>query len=404
MSHRAQTFTVRGLMAAAALLLLSNSATFAAEDGGTQITGPVIALTGSGGDINAAGATVDIQGETGTVRAAGANVTVRTKASGDLWVAGADVVVAGSAATVHAGGADVLVSADSTGDMWGLGAVLRVNSRVGGSLHLGGASVVVGSATDVTHDLEVGGAKVRVGGHIGGTTKAGGALVVFDGRADGPVTLAGYSVVVSANARIGGDLTVISANEPVIADGAVVSGQVVRKLPPRDWTNAPWVWRLAVALWMALGTIVAGVVLMLFGARVFAASTEHVRHRPLSSFLFGILTIVLVPFVALVLVATFIGLTAGFAVGLILPFLVVFGHAVAAAGIAGGILIRRRGEVGGFLNFILLVVGAFVLVALGLIPVVGPIIVIIAMLLGLGAFARTVGHRLRQREPAAATE
>ena len=72
------------------------------------------------------------------------------------------------------------------------------------------------------------------------------------------------------------------------------------------------------------------------------------------------------------------------------------------AGIAGGILVRRRGELGGFLNFILLVVGAFVLVALGLIPLVGPIIVLIAMLLGLGAFPRTLGHRLRRSEPAAA--
>ncbi len=150
---------------------------------------------------------------------------------------------------------------------------------------------------------------------------------------------------------------------------------------------------------MALGTIVAGIVLMLFGARVFATATEHVRHRPLSSFLFGILTIVLVPFVALVLIATVIGISAGFAVGFILPFLIVFGHAVAAAGIAGGILLRRRGEVGGLANFCLLVVGAFVLVALGLIPLVGPIIVCIAMLLGLGAFTRTVGHRLRRQDP-----
>jgi hypothetical protein len=47
----------------------------------------------------------------------------------------------------------------------------------------------------------------------------------------------------------------------------------------------------------------------------------------------------------------------------------------------------------------MLVIGAIALVALGLIPWVGWIIVLIALVLGTGAFTRTVGGRLRRVAP-----
>jgi hypothetical protein len=96
---------------------------------------------------------------------------------------------------------------------------------------------------------------------------------------------------------------------------------------------------------------------------------------------------------------TVVGATAGVAVLLLLPFLVTFGHAVAAAGIAAGLFVRRRGEISTGLAFLMLVIGAVALVALGLIPWVGPAIVAIALVLGTGAFTRTLGSRLRRGEP-----
>jgi hypothetical protein len=125
-------------------------------------------------------------------------------------------------------------------------------------------------------------------------------------------------------------------------------------------------------------------------------ATEHVRHRPLSSFLFGVLALVVIPFVGALLVATVVGLTIGLSVFLILPLLIVGGHAVAAAGIASGLLVRRNGEIGALLGFVMLVVGAIILVAIGLIPWVGPALVGIAIILGTGAFVRTLGARIRR--------
>jgi hypothetical protein len=129
---------------------------------------------------------------------------------------------------------------------------------------------------------------------------------------------------------------------------------------------------------------------------VFRTGIENVRHRPLSSFLFGVLVLVLFPFAAALLAITVVGLSAAFAVALILPILIVFGHAVAAAGVAAGVLVRARGELSVGVSIVMLIIGAIILVALGIIPWVGPAIVAIAIVLGIGAFTRTLAARLRQ--------
>jgi len=238
-----------------------------------------------------------------------------------------------------------------------------------------------------------------IAGHIGGPVQVGGGVVTFDGRADASVEIAANTVIIGPDARITGNLIVRSPNATQIDPAAVVSGTTSHIAPPSVVPVAPWLWSIIFAAAIALGTILAGIVLMLFGGRVFATATEHVRHRPLSSFLFGILTLVLIPFISLVLCVTIVGLSVGVAVLLLLPVLIVFGHAVAVAGIAGGVLIRRQGELGVLLGLLMLIVGAIVLVLIGLIPWVGPALIAVAIVLGTGAFTRTLGHRIRRTDP-----
>ncbi len=140
-------------------------------------------------------------------------------------------------------------------------------------------------------------------------------LVTINAQTDGSVIARAAQVVVNAPARISGDLTVYSLNEPVIAEGAVVSGRVTRITPPDwwdQWTGANWWWwKIGIAGLMAIGTILAGLVLLIFASGVFVVATDNVRHRPVTSFLFGILAAVLIPFIAVVLMATIAGISVG---------------------------------------------------------------------------------------------
>ena len=362
---------------------------------------PMVNVTGDGGQIQVTGASVNVAGVAASVRAAGALVSVNATTTAGVSAVGAQVTVASTiGGNLKAAGAVLDVSGAVTGNADLGGAVVKAGITVGGHLRAAAANLTLLPSTDVHGDLAAFGALVTVAGHIAGKVDAGGAVVTFDGQADGPVEIAGNRVIIGPDAKIAGDLTVRSMNAPEIAQGAVITGTVSQIQPSTWWSVAPWTWALAVAAVVAAGTILAGVVLMLFGGHVFRAATENVRHRPLSSFLFGILALVLIPFVAAILMITLVGISVGFAVALILPFLIIFGHAVAAAGIAAGLLIRRRGELSVGLNLLMLVIGAIVLVGLGLIPWVGPAIVGVAIVLGTGAFTRTIGGRLRHVDPA----
>jgi len=358
---------------------------------------PNVVVEGTGENIQAGGANVTITGEADDIQAAGASVTIRANAQGDVQVAGAVVQQTGTVAgNVQIAAATVEVRGNVAGGVDAAGATVWIGAAVGRDVRAAGANVTLSIASDVGGDLKAAAANLAISGHVAGDAMIGGALVTINGRIDGSVDARAAQVIVNSGAVIGGDLVVYSLNDPIIAEGATVTGTVTRYAPPSWWGEKPWWWKLAFAGAVAAGTILAGIVLMLFGGKVFAAATGHVRHSPLSSFLFGVLALVLIPFVAVVLMATVVGLSVGIAIGLIVPFLLVFGHAVAAAGIAAGILVRRPGDIGVGIGLIMLILGAILLVAIGFIPFVGPFLVLIAVVLGTGAFTRTIGARMRR--------
>jgi len=363
--------------------------------------GAEVAIEAAGERVRAAGATVTVTGSAAAIRAAGATVRIRADVEGGLRAAGAKVDVdATVGGDTRVAGASVDVSGTIGNDMDIAGAVVVVNAAVGGRLRAGGATVTVSPGSDIAGELQAGAASLRVSGHIGGPVKIGGALVTFNARADGDVEISGDRVVIGAPARIGGDLIVRSRLEPEIDEGAEIAGETRRLQPPQWWWPiSPWARAAAFAAFVAAGTILAGIVMMLFSGRAFAVAANHVRLRPGSSLLIGLATAILVPVVAGLVMVTVIGVTTGVAILLIMPFLVVFGHAVAAAGIATGIFVRDRGENGALRSFVLLIVGAIIVALVWVIPWVGGLLGAIVLLFGIGALTRTLGGRIRRAEP-----
>jgi hypothetical protein len=384
----------------AASLIVAFAGAASAQDDDTQLRGTLVEIVGEGGDVQAAGASVTITGEAADIQAAGATVTVRATATGNVQLAGAQVQFDGKVGNdLQVAGANIAVRGRVARNVESGSAVMVLNAIVGGDVRIGAANLTIGPGTDIAGELKAGAANLTLSGHVAGKVDVAGGLVTINARTDGDVTVRAAQVVINPAAQIGGNLTVYSLQEPIIGEGASIAGTVTRYSPPSWWQRSSWTWMLGLAAYIAAGTVLTGIVMMLFGGRVFATATGHVRHRPVSSFFFGILALILIPFVAVVLMVTVIGISAGIAIGLVVPFLIVFGHAIAAAGIAAGILVRRQGDIGVGMGLVMLIVGAILLVAIGLIPYVGPALVAIALILGVGAFTRTVGGRIRRPEP-----
>ena len=58
-----------------------------------------------------------------------------------------------------------------------------------------------------------------------------------------------------------------------------------------------------------LGTLLTGIVAMIFGPRAFVEASENARLRPISSILLGLLTLILIPIIGIILIGTVIGIT-----------------------------------------------------------------------------------------------
>jgi len=388
---------------AAACLVLGTFAPFAAPAlaQSAKSAGPVVQINGDGNAIETAGASVIIRGKASSIRAAGAVVDINATVSGPIHAAGAQVTIAGDVAgLVRAAGGLVEVQGTLGGDIYIGAAVVRFDANAAKDVNAGGATVTIGPNANITGNLMAGGASVTVAGTIGGTTELSGSAIIFNGTANGTVTASGDEVIVGSTAHINGDLVVRSRNDPVVENGATITGQV-RIEEPRAWWALPgWLWAAIGAVVIAAGAILTGAILILIGRATFEEGLGNAAFRPISSGFIGLATLILLPIVAVILMTTVIGLSFGVALLMVLPFLLVAGHAQVATCIGVWMFDRSGGPRSAGRLILFMIAGAIVIAIIWLIPWVGPIIAFLAMLVGTGAYLRSLNARMRRLWPA----
>jgi len=400
--------TVIGAFVALSTVGACLSVAFAQTGEMAEQAGAVVSVTDSGSDVSAYGAHVSVDGANARVRAAGAVVEVRGAVDGSVWAAGADVTVATQAGgPVRAVGARVVLRGRIAGDVAAAGALVDIDVASGGSLSAAGANVSIGAFSDIDGDLKAAGAKIVFDGHVGGESKFAGALVTFNGRADGAVFVRAERLIVGPQAVISGDLTVRSLEAPEIDPGAEIAGEVVfeslgsgvpvvedvlkwfddlPKLPVQIFT----------AMAVAAASFLAGLIFLIFARNTFGEAVDHVRFRPLSSLLYGIVSLLSLIVLAAFLIGSIVGFGLGIALLLLLPIVLVLGHATAVTGIVGWLLGRRTPRLGIASLLFFLIVGALVVGLAGVIPFTGPGIVLVVLIFGVGGFLRAVLWRFRQ--------
>ncbi|MYZ47215.1 hypothetical protein [Propylenella binzhouense] len=362
-------------------------------------SGQVLDFDPQGGDASVTAASVAITGRARDVRAAGALVSVRGEVERSVRVAGAKVSVAGAIGrALRAAGATIDVTARIGGDASLAGAVVTASVATGGNLRAAGATVTVAPGTDVGGSLWVGGVVVEVAGHVARNASLMAGTATITGRIDGDLILSTRRTVLAPGAIVSGDIVVQAGPEPEIRPGAQVAG-TVRVAEPHGWRRLPpWARRIGFAALLAGSVLLSGLALMLFANGTAKQAAAAVRARPLASLGAGIATLVLLPILGAILMATIVGLPVGFGVLLLLPFLLAGGLAAAAIAIGGSSFGDGIGAGGAVLR---LVLGALILALLSLVPVAGGWLVAIALVFGTGALVLAAKRRLR---PTAAIE
>jgi len=327
-------------------------------------------------DLYAFGGGVDVGAEVnGDLIAGGGRVLVSHRVQGDLIVGAGSVVVGGLIEkTVRAAGGAVTIT----------GRVARNVNIAAGSITIAPEAVVEGSAQLV-------GGEVRVGGTIGRKLRVAGAVVVLGGEVTGNVQVVAQEIEVLPTARIKGKLVYWSPRPARIDSQAVISGRVTHnlpELPSRIARTGTAVVTVSRALFMAGLTVIA-VALFLAFPRFTVLASRTVGSDPLKSLGLGLLLFAAIPVLAVLSMITILGipfgllLFVGFSIALLVGFVLVAFYVgdVGAQAFMGKRSAQRVVRV------------AFLILALGMlllgrqIPVIGAILIVAAVLLGLGAMS-----------------
>jgi cytoskeletal protein CcmA (bactofilin family) len=419
-----------GLALLAVLLTTSPGWAVESQSGDQVIIGPDEVVDD---DLYATANEIVVEGTVrGDLVAFGRSVTVDGTVEGDLIGAGQSVEIGGEVDddVRIAGQALLLSEGASVGDDLIAAAYSLQNepeSNVGGTLWYAGYQALL--AGTVGEDLAGAANALTLGGEIGGDAdvdvdgeEGGAAPPAFVPVPQVPIPTVEPGLTLTDSALIGGNLTYQSSTEAQIDPGARIEGDVVREERPveeeeEEAARSP----LTETVLDALGSLVALVLVGLLLVWIVPGWIRHraytVLDRPLASLGWGLLGLVAFPILGVVvlLVTILLAIVLGLlTLGGLVALIIVLGLLAEAALVlalwvstgylaqivvsflAGVLLVeairpgRGRGRV------LPLVVGLILYVVLRAIPVLGPLVGLVVVLLGLGAISHWIWTKLRR--------
>lgn len=233
---------------------------------------------------------------------------------------------------------------------------------------------------------------VRIAGRSDGDVVVLAGDAIVSGRIDGDLVMASGRARLLPSAYVSGDVD-YTDERPVVAGAAVVRGDVTEE----DWRNSLDVLPLvgAFVFWLAVTVSAAllGVLLLLVAPRAADAVSERSRERIGPLIAIGIAITICLPVAAVIAAVTLVGLP--LAVGILLALLPLGAVAYVASAWALGrrIVQPPRGRIVAFLA------GLAILRAVALVPILGALVSLAAVVFGLGLLGAAIGAAREPRQP-----
>ncbi len=363
----------------------------------------------------------------GDLIAFGSSITVNGTVEGDLVAAGRSVEIDGAveddariAGQALLLGEDAEVSDDLVAASFSL--ENEPGSAVGGTVLYAGYQALLAGVVDEDFNGAVN--ALELDGEVGGDVDA-----EVDGEDDGPPPAlfapqvqappVEPGLTVTESARVGGNLTYASGAEARISPAAQIGGEVVREDRP-DAEEEPartLADEVLDSLRSLLALLLVGLLLMWVAPNWTRRLAETIQARPLASLGWGVLGFII--FIALavaVLLATvllavifglltlggvvllIIGLGVFAEIALVLAFSISVGYLaqIVVSFLVGRLLLERVQPDRAAGRVLPLVVGLILYVVLTTIPVLGPLIGLVVVLLGFGAISYWIWTRFRR--------
>jgi cytoskeletal protein CcmA (bactofilin family) len=347
------------------------------------------------------GAQLDISGnDLPGVIAGGAHVNLRGNSKGRVFIIGARVDASGDDQDgVYLVGADVTHFGTTAGDVALYGGNLVERSSIDGGLTAVGSSIEVAKGSTVREATSLTGAKVRLDGDCQGAVTITADDVEIGGQVKGPLDIQATRVHFTDGAQIDGDVTLAAITDPTIDPAAKILGKLNRQtLSDVDkfaLSEGGTLRRIVSALFLTGSALLAGLLLLWLARGGAEGSIDEMIDSPWASALWGALGLILLPIAAIIMALTVIGAPVAVLALLALPLVLLLSYSAAGLGL-GEWMFNRIGEPRpAGIRALHLLIGLIGLGLIGLIPYVGPLLLVFATLCGFGALLRSFHDRLR---------
>ena len=335
-------------------------------------------------DLYAAGGTISVDGNVnGSVIVAGGTVTITGTISRDLMVAGGTINVTGHiGGSIRAAGGNLTLNGPVAQDVVVAGGRTDIGSQgsVGRDLILTAGTATV--SAPVTRNVVMASGDLTLKNRVGGDVKGRVDRLHLDG------------------AQIAGNLDYTSNNGVEKTNGGSVAGTTTQRRPETNPSgNAFLAWLRAL-----IGIVALGLILIFLLPRLSTRSIDTLRAEPWPSLGFGAVVLVATPIIALIvfLIGLLIG---GWWIGLLMIplWILALSLGYVISGFLLGRLIFARVGWGAYHDALALVAGLVVLAIVTVIPIVGWLIGLAAVVFGAGALAIAVTRLIAPARSAPAT-
>jgi hypothetical protein len=355
----------------------------------------------------------------------GARIKFDSRVYGDLFSFSYEMVQTDSVTgNFMAMGYSVQNLAPVAGSFRGIARSISCNADIGRNVLLLGQEINVGPGSHIGRDADLAGASVIFQGDIARNLTINAQLAVISGHVGGNLEFKGDSLTIDPNTVIDGDLNYSSSSRATIGSGSVITGKINWKKAetekPKEkskgnfWTALTWIislrgyfiistlmsvaiivltlipfpgFILLIFLWFILA--VSGNVMILLARHKALATTKILDARFFPSMGLGFILFFLTPIMAIILFFTLL------AAPLAPLILMLFGVATFCGGIFASLFLGRRicrlfrpgaESTPGYLCY---TIGLTVILTLSFIPIAGYILVLLALMTGLGGLVQT---------------
>ncbi len=235
----------------------------------------------------------------------------------------------------------------------------------------------------------------RIAGDVDGDVVVFSGDILLAGRVDGNVFVADGLARLLPSAEVTGDVE-YGDERPRIALDARVHGDVAKQDFPDLGGIVPWLGGFLVWLAITLSTWVLGALLLLIAPRAADALEARSRERVGPLIAIGFAVLIVLPLVAFLAAITVFGLPLAFGLGLALLPLWAVAYVVSAYVVGRRVLKPPRHRMLSFLA------GLAILRVLALVPILGWLIGLAAVIFGLGLIGAAIGAAREPDDPSPA--